>query len=277
MVTGNLTSCPLNVSGDAPATAAPPSPGPRNGLVLAAVGICKTFTGLTRPVLDRVSLLVPQGQRLALIGANGAGKSTLLRCCLRLIEPDAGSIHLFGEDLTRMRRAALRRQRARVGLVFQKHHLVPTLSALSNVLHGALGSGGGPRRWLHSMARRNERERAMECLEQVGLANAACRAVRLLSGGQAQRVAIARMLMQQPQLLCADEPAASLDPAAGQEVMRHFAALSARRGLALIVVSHHLEHALEHAERVVALAAGRVVLDSPTARLSLSDLQGLYA
>lgn len=227
-------------------------------------------------ILDGISLSVPRGQAVALIGSNGAGKSTLLRCCLRLIEPNDGVIRLLGEDVRALSPAGLRRLRAQVGFVFQKHNLVGQLSVLSNVLHGAQARASGPRTWFHGLAPRALREEAMHCLDLVGLADFAARRADRLSGGQSQRVAIARTLMQRPHLMFADEPVASLDPNAGEEVMELFAELIRQQGLTLVFTSHHIDHALSFADRVIALRGGRIEIDEPSGRLEARDLRGIY-
>lgn len=239
------------------------------------VGLCKSFDG-QRPILSNVSLRVPPGQAVALVGANGAGKSTLLRCCLRLIEPDGGAISLLGREVRNLRRPALRRLRAEVGFVFQRHNLVTQLSVLSNVLHGAQARHGGPQVWYQALAPRALREEAMHCLEQVGLADFAARRADRLSGGQSQRVAIARTLMQRPRLMFADEPVASLDPNAGEEVMELFADLIRRQGLTLVFTSHHIDHALRFGDRVVALRQGAIALDASAGVLDAQTLRQIY-
>ena len=176
------------------------------GLSLRVQALSKRFAGSTQPVFSNVSFAVPNGQSVALIGRNGAGKSTLMRCCVRLIEPDDGHIELDGSALSGRNARELRRARQRCSFVFQKHGLVPGLSVLSNVLHGGLARHTGPRHWSHVLAPRAERERAMDCLDQVGLADLARQRCDRLSGGQSQRVAIARALMQQPRILFADDP-----------------------------------------------------------------------
>lgn len=236
--------------------------------------LTKRFGGVE--VLKGASFHVPAGDTVALIGSNGAGKSTLLRCCMRLIEPDAGSVRLLGQDMAAMRRGPLRRLRSRIGFVFQKHNLVPRLSALSNVLHGAIARTGTPRVWHHAIAPQGYREEAMACLEQVGLGDLADRRADQLSGGQSQRVAIARTLMQRPALVMADEPAASLDPVAAEEVMRLLSDLMKRQGLTLLFTSHNLDHALAYADRVIGLRAGTIALDGTTAGEDRSRLEAIY-
>lgn len=243
---------------------------------LEVAGLTKRYDGAERPVWSEVSFAVPAGQRVAIIGGNGTGKSTLLRCCLRLIEPNAGDIHLHGEKMTGAHSRHLRRMRSNVGFVFQKHNLVPRLSVLSNVLHGGMARSRGPRHWHQSLARKEDREYALHCLEQVSLAHLAGRRADHLSGGQSQRVAVARALMQKPRTIFADEPVASLDPQAGEEVMETFAKLAREHGLTLVFVSHHLEHALHYADRVLGLRDGRLDLDAASASESLESLRSLY-
>ena len=228
-------------------------------------------------VLKGVSFEVAAGEAVALIGANGSGKSTLLRCCLRLVEPDAGGVTLLGEDVGALPRAALTRLRARVGFVFQRHNLVPRLSALSNVLHGVQARRAGPQTWFHAVARKADREEALHCLELVGLADQAGKRADTLSGGQSQRVAIARALMQRPRMVLADEPVASLDPTAGEEVMELFVRLMREEGMTLLFTSHHLRHALDFGDRLIALRDGVKLLDAPTAGQCLDALKTVYA
>jgi len=242
---------------------------------LVISGMTKGF-GAGRPVLDRLDLTVPRGQALAIIGANGTGKSTLLRCCLRLIEPDAGQVDLLAQDVVRARPRELRRLRSRIGFVFQRHNLVPRLSALSNVLHGALARSGGAACWHQSVAPTRLRREAMACLERVGLPHVAMQRADQLSGGQSQRVAIARMLMQRPELVMADEPVASLDPVAGEEVMELLCTLMRDQGLTLLFTTHHLNHAVTYADRIVGLRHGRVELDSPAREHLPGDLEDIY-
>ncbi len=227
-------------------------------------------------ILTDVTLSVTAGSAVALVGSNGSGKSTLLRCLVRLIEPDSGSISLLGDDVLSLNRAALKRLRSRVGFVFQKHNLVPRLSALTNVLHGAQGKVPSPRVWFQGLAPQHLRERALACLNEVGLADFASRPVDRLSGGQSQRVAIARALMQEPEIILADEPVASLDPEAGEQIMELLARLARDNGISLIFSTHHLEHAIEYSERVIGLRKGVLELDKPNTELTTSDLRSFY-
>jgi phosphonate transport system ATP-binding protein len=237
-------------------------------------GLVKTFAG--RRVLDGVGLAVAPGSIVALIGANGSGKSTFMRCLIRLAEPDAGSVTVLGRDLRGLAARDLRRLRARVGVVWQTHNLVPRLSALSNVLHGAQARQGGPRTWWHALAPAALRAEALACLDRVGLADRALQRVDSLSGGQSQRVAIARALMQRPEIILADEPDASLDPQAGEDVMRLLCDLGRREGLTLVVVSHRLEHSQRFSDRIVGLAEGRIAFDTPSAQVRPDILRRFF-
>lgn len=242
---------------------------------LVVQGLRKGYEG-GAPVLAGIDFTVPTGQSVALIGANGAGKSTLLRCCMHLIPPDEGVVHLLGHNVAHLKPKALRQLRAKVGFVFQKHNLVPRLSALSNVLHGAIARSSFARSWSHSWATAALRDEALACLARVGLSHIAGRRVDKLSGGQSQRVAIARALMQGPRMMVADEPVASLDPSSGEEVMRLFSALVREEGLTMLFTSHDLSHAIKYSDRVIALRHGVIALDAPSSELSVATLRALY-
>lgn len=242
--------------------------------VLSVTGLTKDFPG--REVLRGLDFTLPAGQATALIGANGSGKSTLLRCLVRLVEPTSGKIRLLDRDMTALAPRALRQVRAEVGIVWQRHNLVPRLSALSNVIHGVQARMSGPRAWVQSLAPAAVREEAMACLSRVGLAERPLVRVDSLSGGQQQRVAIARMLMQRPRLILADEPDASLDPQTGEEVMSLLLNLVRDDGLSLLVISHRLEHTLRYSDRILGLANGRIALDTATSRADATGLRNFF-
>lgn len=239
-------------------------------------GLSKRFGGAAAPVWSDVSFDIPHGQRVAIVGGNGAGKSTLLRCCMRLIEPDTGNVYFGDQSVTGLRGNALSRTRSRVGFVFQKHNLVSRLSVLTNVLHGGMAWARTPRMWFQGIAPREHRDYAMHCLEQVKLGHLCKRTAGELSGGQSQRVAIARALMQKPGMIFADEPVASLDPQAGEDVMQIFSDLARDESLTLVFVTHHLEHALCYADRVLGLQDARLSLDASSRSLDARQLRGMY-
>jgi phosphonate transport system ATP-binding protein len=213
---------------------------------------------------------------LAVIGANGSGKSTLLKCLIRLTDPSAGRIQMLGQDVGALNPRELRKFRSRIGVVWQKHNLVPRISALSNVLHGVQSRMSGPRSWWQWAAPEAVRAEAVACLARVGLADKALQRVDSLSGGQQQRVAIARMLMQRPEIVLADEPDASLDPQSGEDVMRLLSDLARQDGLTLIVISHRLEHTMEFSDRIIGLAGGQITLDVATAQADANQLRRFF-
>jgi phosphonate transport system ATP-binding protein len=228
-----------------------------------------------RRIFSDISFDVAPGTIVALIGANGAGKSTLLRCLPRLIEADEGEVLIQGESILNDA-VRLKAARPKIGFVFQKHNLVGRLSALTNVVHGAQARGLGIKAWSQRLAPQHIRNEAMACLDRVGLTALASQRADSLSGGQSQRIAIARALMQKPEIVLADEPAASLDPQAGEEVMELFVALMRKEAKTVLFTSHNLQHAIAYADRVIALGGGRIVLDMPTVALTEQGLRQLY-
>lgn len=239
-----------------------------------ATALSKTFAGT--PIFSDVSFGLSRNEAVAIVGANGTGKSTLLRCLMGLIPADSGDITVLGTDVRGASSSALRAMRAQMGLVSQKHNLVPRMSVLSNVVHGLLGQRPGFRHWSHSFAPAASRDAAMRALEKVGLAHLADRRADRLSGGQSQRVAIARALAGEPKILIADEPTASLDPAAGEVIMELFFSLARQEGVTVIFISHNIDHALRYGDRVLGLAAGQMQLDARADSLTASELRGLY-
>jgi phosphonate transport system ATP-binding protein len=227
-------------------------------------------------VLSDVNLDIKPGEAVALIGANGTGKSTLIRCLVRLVEPTGGHIRLFGLEVRNLRAGSLRRLRSRVGFVFQRHNLVLRLSVLSNVIHGVQARMSGAGAWYQGLAPNHVRAEAVAALDRVGLAEKTNMRADALSGGQSQRVAIARMLMQRPDFVIADEPDASLDPKSGEEVMKLLRETASERGLGLIFVSHDLEHAVQFSDRIVGLADGRVALDVTSCGVKAEALQSFF-
>ncbi len=242
---------------------------------LQVSSLSKTFERRGQ-VLKNISFSVAQGDAVALIGGNGSGKSTLLRCCLRLVEPDEGNVFFLEEDVSSLDRGDLRHFRSRVGFVFQRHNLVPRLTVLTNVIHGAMGRTRSFHTWFHAIAPDTLREEAMDCLTKVGLAHLAESRADQLSGGESQRVAIARALMQKPDFMLADEPVASLDPKVGKEVMELFINLVTNENITLLYVSHDLDHALRYSNRLLAMQRGSLLLNGATEDFRHSDLHEIY-
>jgi phosphonate transport system ATP-binding protein len=197
----------------------------------------------------------------------------------RLIEPDEGRITLFGEEITHVQGSALRSVRRRVGMIFQQFNLVSRLTVIQNVLSGRLSRASGVVASIASLVRlfpRSETELAMRCLARVGMAEYAYRRADQLSGGQQQRVAIARTLAQEPQMILADEPIASLDPGSSEIVMQTLRAICRESGMAVVVSLHQVDAALAFADRVIAMKGGTIVMDRPTPGLTEAEVNMVY-
>ena len=236
-------------------------------------GVSKSFGAVT--ALDDVTVDFTPGEINVLLGLSGSGKSTLLRHINGLHLPSSGTVHTLGIPVHRAKQKDLRVLRSRVGMIFQHFHLVGPMSVLENVCTGRLGAIRGPRVGLFSYPRA-VREAAMEHLARVGLADKAFQRADTLSGGQQQRVAIARALIQEPVVLLADEPVASLDPVSSAGVMELLREISAELGLTVICSLHQVELAMEFGQRITGLQGGRVVLDRAVSRLSREDVFDIY-
>ena len=228
-----------------------------------------------RLALDGASLSVSPGELVVVLGHNGSGKSTLLRCIAGILKPTAGRVLLQNRELSRLGGRALRDARLALGMIFQQAHLVRRRSVLANVLCGTVGRH---RTLATALGRlpRQERPHALDCLHQVGLLSLAGQRAGTLSGGQAQRVAIARALAQRPRALLADEPVASLDPEAAEEIMRLLRRLATEDGLAVMCVLHQPDLARHYADRILGLRAGRTVFLSEPQAINASDIAALY-
>lgn len=225
--------------------------------------------------LDGVDLVVPKGQVMALIGPSGAGKSTLIRCVNRLVEPTSGRVFLGDEELTGLGRAALRRARRRMGMIFQEYALVERLTVMENVLTGRLGYVGFWRSYFRKFPQ-SDIDKAFRLLGRVGLDEMVDKRADALSGGQRQRVGICRALIQNPQLLLVDEPTASLDPKTSRQIMRLICELCRERDLAAVINIHDVMLAQMFAERIVGLRMGGVVYDGPASGLTAAILTDIY-
>jgi phosphonate transport system ATP-binding protein len=241
--------------------------------MLKVDGLSKHYA--TVKAVDRVSLEIPQGQMVGVIGRSGAGKSTLLRLMNRLVEPTAGRLFFAGEDVTALKGAALRQWRSRCAMIFQQFNLVNRLDVITNVLIGRVGH----RPTLSTLVKRftpAERAMAIQALHRLNMDAQALQRAETLSGGQQQRVAIARALMQDPEVLLADEPIASLDPLNAAKVMEALCAINREDGITVIVNLHHLDTAREHCDRIIGMAAGRVVFDGAPEDLSPALARDIY-
>lgn len=208
--------------------------------------------------LRDVSFTVEEGEFLIIIGLSGSGKSTLLRCINRLIEPTEGQIMWNGEDITAADATKLRKIRRKIGMVFQHFNLVRRSTVMTNVLGGRLGY---VRQWpslLHQFPRA-DREKARTALERLGIDDQAHKRADELSGGQQQRVGIARALMQDPEMILADEPVASLDPVLAHSILDHLQELNQEEDMTILCSLHYLDLIQEYASRVIGLREGQIV------------------
>ena len=225
--------------------------------------------------LKAVDIEIPQGQVLALIGPSGAGKSTLIRCINRLVEPTSGQVYLNDVELTCLSTSALRRERRRMGMIFQEYALIERLTVMENVLSGRLGYVGFWRSFLRKFPQ-SDIDEAYRLLDRVGLADMADKRADELSGGQRQRVGICRALIQNPALLLVDEPTASLDPKTSRQIMRLICELCQERNLAAIINIHDVALAQMFVQRVVGLRFGAVKFDGPPENLTSEVLTMIY-
>jgi phosphonate transport system ATP-binding protein len=243
---------------------------PSRDPAIRIVGLRKRFGD--RVVLDNVSFDVAAGEVVAILGASGAGKTTLFRCVTRLAQPDCGEV-LFGEHAIRERRSS---GRTEVGLIFQQFNLIRRLSALDNVLAGRLGEVPTWRVMVRRFPHR-DRQLALAALDRVGMLPYALQRADSLSGGQQQRVAIARALAQQSRLVLADEPVASLDPESAKSVLSILRDIARERMIAVLVSLHQVEFAIQFADRVIGLRAGRKIADRPAAAFAEADHRMIFA
>ena len=220
-------------------------------------------------------LTVQAGELVVVLGGNGSGKTTLLRCVTRMLAPSAGEIWLDDTNLAGLSGERLRQARLPLAMVWQQANLVRRRSVLANVASGSLGRHGG---WWTALGGlpAEELRAAYGHLDEVGLAELASQRAGTLSGGQAQRVAIARALAQRPQMLLADEPVASLDPEAADEIMRLLRRLAAEENLAVLCVLHQVELAYDFADRIVGVRDGRIVFDLASGDLPRDAVRQLY-
>ncbi|WP_037070690.1 phosphonate ABC transporter ATP-binding protein [Rhizobium sp. CF142] len=225
--------------------------------------------------VDSVTLDIPQGQMVGIIGRSGAGKSTLLRMINRLQEPSSGTIHFGGVEVSGLRGQALRSWQRDCAMIFQQFNLVPRLDVLTNVMLGRLNHRSTILSLLNVFSR-EERIQAIAALERLGIEQTALQAAGTLSGGQQQRVAIARALMQNPKMVLADEPIASLDPLNAKIVMDALRDINEREGITVITNLHTLDTARNYCERIVGMAGGRVVFDGKPSELTAEAVKEIY-
>ena len=236
-------------------------------------GVSRTF-GANRAVKN-VTLTIESGQLVGVIGRSGAGKSTLLRMINRLVDPSEGTIVFDGVDVTRLKGPELRDWRRRSAMIFQQFNLVGRLDVLTNVMMGRIGHVSTARALL-GMWPADDRAMALSALEQFDIATLAAQRAETLSGGQQQRVAVCRALVQEPQLVLADEPIASLDPRNTKIVMDALLRINKHYGITVICNLHDLDLAREYCGRLIGMSAGAVVFDGSPEDLTADVARELY-
>lgn len=236
--------------------------------------LSKVYEGGVQALTD-VSLTVQDGEFLVVIGLSGSGKSTLMRCINRLIEPTEGRVIYNGVDVTAASPEELRRIRRKIGMVFQHFNLVRRSTVLTNVLTGRLGYVNPWASLLHRFPQA-EVDRAMRNLKRVGIVEKAHARADELSGGQQQRVGIARALMQEPELVLADEPVSALDPATSHSVLRHLEQINREDGITVVCNLHFLDLARRYGTRIVALKDGRLIFDGQPEEIDRVRFKEIY-
>lgn len=234
----------------------------------------KVYPNGTRALRD-VSFQVEDGEFLAVIGLSGSGKSTLLRCINRLIDPTSGQVIWNGVDIAALPSNEMRKVRRQIGMVFQQFNLVKRSSVLTNVLSGRLGYVN-PYQSLFNYFSSTDHQRAMDNLGQLGLTDKAHVRADSLSGGQQQRVGIARALMQEPKLILADEPVASLDPVLSHSILKYLEQLNKERGITVLCSLHFLDLVHRYATRAIALKDGEVVFQGLPKEIDDAQFKAIY-
>ncbi len=249
-------------------------------MIYSLQDVSKTYSTSRAVVhaLDGFTFDAEPGERIALLGPSGAGKTTLFRLLNATLRPTSGSLRFDSTDVSAMSGRELRSMRRRIGTIYQQYYLVPSLSVLENTLCGRLGYWS----FLHTIRSamqpaKEEREQAMAALEAVGLADKQCCRADELSGGQQQRLAIARVLMQDPEVILADEPFASLDPSLKETLASLLLVLVTNSKRTLVATLHDVETALRFFPRIIALREGRVAFDKPASEVDRPTLEALYS
>jgi phosphonate transport system ATP-binding protein len=242
-------------------------------LMLVVEQLSKRFGDLT--AVDRVSLAIPKGQMVGVIGRSGAGKSTFLRMINRLTDSSQGTIINDGQNITELRGRELRLWRASCAMIFQQFNLVERMDVLTNVMVGRIAHTGFARSMTRSFTD-EDRVHAIQALDRLDLVPQALQRAGTLSGGQQQRVAIAKALVQNPRIMLADEPIASLDPANATRVMESLREINRVDGLTVLVNLHTLDTARAYCDRIVAMRDGSVHFDGAPANLTTEKVRTIY-
>ena len=225
--------------------------------------------------LDDVNLTIRDGEFVAIIGLSGAGKSTILRCINRMHDITKGELTVDGVDVDALKGKTLRRYRRKVGMIFQSFNLVSRSTAIKNVLTADVPDMNFFR-VLFGIFTKDQKMRALESLDKVGILDKAYTRCDQLSGGQQQRVALARTLNQNPKIILADEPVASLDPITAKQVMEDFVRINKEYNISILLNIHHVDLALKYCDRVIGVRAGEIVFDGPASTITQEQIDAVY-
>lgn len=225
--------------------------------------------------LDKVNLTINQGEFVAIIGLSGAGKSTLLRSVNRMHEISTGSLIVNGKEVKDLKGKELRSLRRQIGMIFQSFNLVSRTTVIKNVLMANVPDMSFIRT-LFGLYPTKDKVAALEALDKVGILDKAYIRADQLSGGQQQRVALARTLAQNPSIILADEPVAALDPVTAKQVMKDFQKINRDMNISVLINIHHVELALEYADRIIGIRAGKIVYDGPSDQVTKEVLETIY-
>lgn len=225
--------------------------------------------------LDDVNLTIEQGEFVAIIGLSGAGKSTLIRTINRVHDISEGTLTVDGVDVNSLKGKALRKYRRKIGMIFQSFNLISRTTVIKNVLTSKVPDLN----WWRALTGTFSQEDkivALEALDKVGILDKAFSRVDQLSGGQQQRVALARTLAQNPSIILADEPVAALDPVTAKQVMEDFRRINKDMNISVLINIHHVDLALEYADRVIGIKSGKIVYDGPSSEVDDAVLKTIY-
>ncbi|MBU9723472.1 MULTISPECIES: phosphonate ABC transporter ATP-binding protein [Bacillaceae] len=225
--------------------------------------------------LKNINLKVNQGEFVVVVGLSGAGKSTLIRSMNRLVTPTDGELLIEGNNILNYNHRNLRKLRTRVGMIFQNYNLVRRSTVMRNVISGRLGHTGTVKSILNLFLK-EEVSLAYQSLDRVNIAEKLYQRADQLSGGQQQRVAIARVLTQQPKIVLADEPVASLDPPTSHQVMKYLRKINKEDNITTIVNLHFIDMAMEYADRIVGMRSGEIVFDGPVSEVTEQTFEKIY-
>lgn len=238
------------------------------------INVEKTYPNGTS-ALQNVNLTIQQGEFVAVIGLSGAGKSTLIRCINRMHDITGGQLNVDDVDVSKLKGKQIRQFRRRIGMIFQSFNLVTRTSVIKNVLVSFVPDLSLWRK-VTGLFTKAQKIKALEALDKVGILDKAYIRVDQLSGGQQQRVALARTLAQSPDIILADEPIASLDPVTAKLVMDDFKRINKEMNISVIMNIHHVEIALEYADRIIGIRQGAVVFDGPSDQVTKDILNEIY-